>query len=658
MSTAQESLKYVAQVLEDHMPLIALDDFSPLESKEHRDDIRVLVDRRISLLLDQVLKLKRYRNTIATISILPDVILGQIFFEYVLLSDPWEGKWTKILFVCRRWADLCMNNPKLWSFIHTHLSSSSLTRALRWVKRSAEHPVSCKMELFKDNPLNGQILLRCLHRIHRLHVSGQAAEIEALFSTPGVEKGLPILEELTVRCSNQAWTLPSFLLQDVAFRYRSLILSNAQFPSIDNFNLLENLTKLVLECYGTVIGAMPTMKDLANALEKSPRIQKLKLVKYIRRSEDPLENCFSSVALPELAALCLNLDQGMAAQIFENLTIPASTRLQLTLRPIDFSAIFLLLLRHFRLPGAPTLRSSAFTDHGGRSFTFNADTETICPSPVFYRDDAVFSLTVYRLTKKELHRLARSLLRTLPFDPSGLSIDATAIMNFSQVTEYTWRTIFEELSIPMEVQIGCNEGLIPLLRGLLLALKAWRYLRSSRYRKLHPSPPTLHNLRIAASVDPAQFSEKTRSVADDLQLHRYSRLVKYLTRYRDMNVIGKPRGQKFQKVTVERVEEHTKVYDAAPNIFEVCDILTIDEIVWDPFEIAKEERKWARWERRWERERKIEAGEPVSEGEIEEEEEEEPVIDTVLETPAPDVFSRFPVEFDHLHSDDFAIVFV
>ncbi|KAJ7573698.1 hypothetical protein C8J56DRAFT_508134 [Mycena floridula] len=670
MSTAYESLQYVAQVLKEHMPLISLDNFSPLESKEQRDNIRSLVDQRMALLFDQVLELKRYRNTIATISILPDDILSQIFFEYVLISDPWQVKWTKILFVCRRWADLCMNNPKLWAFV----SNANIPRGYHWIHRSKEHPVSFKLKLYETSTRDQFFFLSCLHRIRSLHITGsKAADLGALFEQQDIQQaGISNLESLSVKCSDrEPWLLPALLFQTP--RYHSLVLEGAGFSSIDHFNALENLTKLSLElrlaASDTVtMAVMPTMKDLANILERSPHLQDLNLSRYIRQSDDTLENVFPPIALPQLESLALDLETSMTKEIFDNLTIPASTRLGVWLdHATDFSTILHLLSRQWRLPGAPKLRSAAFCydnmQPGMTSFFgFSAQcTETTSIDPGIPAEDVQFSLIAYPRSTKGWRRILRGLFRTIPFDPLGISINVSQITHLSQVSKYSWRTIFDELSMPLELRIGGNEAMMAMMNGLVLSLKARGSPRSSRYKKLHPSPPTLHHLRIVAALDPATWTrDGDQSQIEPQQLHRYQRLIDCLAEYRDINVAGKPSGQKFEMITIERLEGYPAVYKSAPKIYEVCDILTIFGEVWDPVEREKSRREHLRWLRQM----RIEAGIDHLAGKIEEElvEPDKPVIETVLPktdtSPTPDVFSPFPVELEHFHSDDFALVFL
>ncbi|KAJ7584766.1 hypothetical protein C8J56DRAFT_948986 [Mycena floridula] len=665
MSTAHESLKYVAQVLEEHMPLMSLDDFSPLESKEQRDNLRSLVDQRMTLLLDQVLKLKRYRNTIATISILPDDILAQIFFEYVLLSGPWNGRWTKISFVCRRWADLCMNNPRFWSFVsNTYESHGSV-----WVHRSQEHPVSCKLELFGDDSYSDHYLfLTCLHRIRKLDVAGKGPKLDALFGLAGSEPaGLAILEDLSVRSyANERWIMPNFLFQDVASRYRSLALSDVAFSSIDHFNSLENLTKLSLDSEGSnSMEVVPTMKDLSHLLERSPRMQELKICRYIRQSDDTVDNIFRPVALPQLKSFVLDLEMRMMEHIFDNLAIPRSTKLGLWLNRVSQaqqSTMLRVLSRHFRFSDAPKLRCAGFRYASpkpgpGRlsSFYFNAHTEIIDLEPGIPGGDVQFSLLVYPRSVKQWHRLLRGLFRILPFDSSGLSLDVTQIME-PHVTRYSWRTIFEEIYIPLDLRIGGNEAMIPMLDGLVSALKARGSPRSSRYKKRHPSPPKLHNLRIVAALDPGKWSrEVDRSLVETQQLERYDRLVHWLTCYRDIDVLGKPYGEKVTMITFERIEGTVAVYRSTDKLFEVCDILLLGGTVWDPIEMAKRRRSGARWLRQF----RIDAGEEVSDEELEPEP-DEPVIETVLsDTQASatrEMSSQLPGELEHWNSDDFTFI--
>ncbi|KAJ7578649.1 hypothetical protein C8J56DRAFT_968685 [Mycena floridula] len=512
-------------------------------------------------LRDEFLELKRYRNTIAAISTLPDDIISQIFLQYVLISDPWQGKWTKILFVCRDWVDLCMNFPKLWSFVPNTYDS----RAIIWARRSQGHPLSCKLELpyrvEEDSPNHHKLFSSLMHRIRKQHVTGQRPQLNALFAAAE----LPILENLRVECDEESWTLPAYLFQGVAIRYRSLVLSDAYLSSITHFNSLENLRKPSLESSDDM-GVLPTMKDLAHILQRSSRMEKLNIRRYIRQSADTFDNIFHPVALPQLKSLVLDLGMRLMKQIFDNLTIPASTRLGLWILSgtrSDFSTMLLVLSRHFRLPGAPRLRSVAFEYEydslkpGRFPFVFDAHTETSFIQPSI-PGGAQFSLVVYPSSTRDWHHVLRDLFRILPFDPSRLSIDITQIMESGQVSEYSWRTIFEELSMPIELRIGGNDAMISMMKGLVLALKARASPRNSRYVQAAPpitseSPPTLHHLRIVVAIDPAKWSKDiTRSQLETLQINRCDLLVDCVAEYQRIDVMNKPGREKFKRITVKR----------------------------------------------------------------------------------------------------------
>ena len=99
------------------------------------------------------------RNLLASpICLLPPEILSHIFFLYADSENHkalFSLSWTSLLTVCRRWRDVCVDSPKLWSYIHIgHLPSdvnfpshSAMIRRLNLQRgRSKSHPLTVKLD--------------------------------------------------------------------------------------------------------------------------------------------------------------------------------------------------------------------------------------------------------------------------------------------------------------------------------------------------------------------------------------------------------------------------------------------------------------------------------------------------------------------------------
>ncbi|KZV73745.1 hypothetical protein PENSPDRAFT_540255, partial [Peniophora sp. CONT] len=64
-------------------------------------------------------RLKEYRNTLTSpfYNLLPE-ILSYIFFIYAQDNNElFNLRWARLLLVCRRWHEVGLTTPKLWSFI-------------------------------------------------------------------------------------------------------------------------------------------------------------------------------------------------------------------------------------------------------------------------------------------------------------------------------------------------------------------------------------------------------------------------------------------------------------------------------------------------------------------------------------------------------------
>lgn len=99
-----------------------------------------------------------FRNLLASpIFRLPPEILSRIFFIYADSENHAELfslSWTTLLTVCRRWRDVCIDFPKLWSYIHIpDIPSSNRPAAFAMSKRldmqrdrSKSYPLTVKLD--------------------------------------------------------------------------------------------------------------------------------------------------------------------------------------------------------------------------------------------------------------------------------------------------------------------------------------------------------------------------------------------------------------------------------------------------------------------------------------------------------------------------------
>ncbi|KAJ7307751.1 hypothetical protein DFH08DRAFT_1051278, partial [Mycena albidolilacea] len=103
------------------------------------------IHRKITWYYDQIAILKVEANSHSPVFALPTEILSKIFASYAFESGPtFDLRWTKVMFVCRRWHDIALAEPKLWATIV--ISSSMKLASLDLIlSRSGVAPLSIRI---------------------------------------------------------------------------------------------------------------------------------------------------------------------------------------------------------------------------------------------------------------------------------------------------------------------------------------------------------------------------------------------------------------------------------------------------------------------------------------------------------------------------------
>ncbi|KAJ7641229.1 hypothetical protein FB45DRAFT_353891 [Roridomyces roridus] len=195
-------------------------------------------------------RLDAYKYPVLT---LPNELTSEIFDHFLPRypdCPPLSGlkSPTILTYICRKWREIALANPKLWRAFSTdytssskHLKQAEQIRAVRtWLERSGFHPLSIQLAISYINEApNEAFVAILLHRQRWQHVHlDLAAEEVDLIKGP-----MPLLESLTIEVDGMDYTHPVTTANDFP-RLRAVTLDNA-----DHWNWLpiSQLTSLTFE---------------------------------------------------------------------------------------------------------------------------------------------------------------------------------------------------------------------------------------------------------------------------------------------------------------------------------------------------------------------------------------------------------------------------
>ena len=548
-----------------------------------RNATRALVDKRISLLEYHLVELRQYRNSIASISLLSNDVLSQIFFEYVIATDPWSTKWTKdILFVCRRWYHLCMEDARLWSFISPERKlGRTLTRT--WLKRSRDHPIRIRLS-FNEVTLkydgyfyNREILSENAHRIQSLEVETHSTTMSALFKDI---ESMPRLQQLKLECHTltSLSQIPALFFNGGSPNLNDISIQDCAFIRIDHFTSLRNLTRLSLQYlphHPVPPEALPPLSSLLEVLQQSPRLQDLTIKRYIRITSNEMAIDSQSlplleVPLPALEHLDIDLHIDIMVTLLRLIKHPPSTYLGLVPDKLirasspSFSRLLFLIGQHMRRPGAPRLRSVRINSHCWSSTSVFAHHTSKCPPSTSERNP-YFSIFTYPFSQAQTRRILTKILNILPicYDDTSLYVNEIVNAGPDYLTVPSWVTVFNCIPVPLKIIAGNNEGTSAMLEGLIEVMK--NPARKPGHRRIFDLQ--LSGLVILASSHPRYSHNGT-----DTHSRNYSNLVDLLTTYKMLHVPWKRGGKRVPMLEVKGTRGgYLEVYSFIEQLWQVCD---------------------------------------------------------------------------------------
>ncbi|KAF5341545.1 hypothetical protein D9758_012579 [Tetrapyrgos nigripes] len=448
-----------------------------LSDRTERDAIRALIDEAAKSMHD----LKAYRNSIASISYLPDELLSNIFY-CCILETPWHlSNWSRILF---------------------GLSTSGTTRIF------------------------SQVFIRNLHRVKSLQLEGSLLGMKHFFEDDADLKALPLLRELRIRAhGNEArdWRLPDYIVEGGCPLLHSLSLNCATFSSVA-LQRIPNLTNLELH-YISSLNQPLTITELLGLLQNSPQLERVVVNGSV---DDITPNLYvgDPVPLPHLRRLALVSSASVLTAVISSIAIPPTTSLDLVIRQRDdpptipsLKSLVRAIRMHLHHSNSLILRSL---------FNVSRNLLDIIEFNKGY-DKHHFYLFVESMDYSQpfVRSIITKILDVLPLRDIQ-RVNVPSCMN-DELTKNTWRTVFERLPMrPLVIQTGISDTMMAMLEGLLDTMLAYSNvgtntsLNKRRRREARKEVRRKETARSQSTVDPDDVAQAVgdcfRLVSDNISI--------------------------------------------------------------------------------------------------------------------------------------------
>ncbi|KAJ7579802.1 hypothetical protein C8J56DRAFT_1169628 [Mycena floridula] len=567
----------LAKILEEHFSVNPLDDHWLLDSPSGRNLMRDAADERITLLLHQISKLRTAWNSVAAISSLPNEVIGQVFLAYMQDRRP---DWTKILRVCRSWHDIAIADPRLWTVIQSSWAfSNTEQRAIQWIKRSKQLPLTFHL-CFQDNAACiVPLMQQNISRIRALQIDGSFADLAALFHDTTMS--LPDLESLEIEWvpykDARPWRLPGFLLGQVP-KLHDLTLIGVGLSHRDDITSLSNLTQLTLESNNSLtLDVHPSINEVIEVLRRSPCLQNVRISDYIQQANNDSNVSIIPLSLDNLVLLDLEIESRPMLHVLQSVILPKSASIRLA--PYDVHGagerLTSLLVDIARRLQARVNRSMTVNSVSRHELSISVSPEILCPSSDSGFPFPHFSLVTFPASGRDLQRILRKIIHALPFDrESSLTLDGSLVdKKHGHLSAASWKALFTELSMPVNVQIGNNTSMVAMLKGLLYALAERCKPKGARYSRKHPYAPRILALEIDGTNDPGRGLFKSPNSSKQTKL--FHRLIELLEQYKGMEVEGKRAGEPLEKLEIQFDNGYMYVFQHTSGLKEVVNGLSL-----------------------------------------------------------------------------------
>ncbi|KAI0043765.1 hypothetical protein FA95DRAFT_346878 [Auriscalpium vulgare] len=501
-------------------------------------------------------------NALVPISTLPDELLTRIFLHFAYEMTVFARRCDDLIIlcrVCRHWAKVALNYPKLWSYVD--LRGNWTKRTEMQLRRSQEHPLVC---MFDDSRTDGDdpfdVLTAHGHHIVSLDIEADGAAVDDAFRR--AEK-LPILEKLVLEVTYGGSHLPEVILG--APRLRSICLYGS--IRIDGWNHVSNLTELVVKSYSIEEDfGFPTFDELFALLRRCPQLHRL-MLSWWYLPDGALSNppCIHA-QLPLLEDLELYGITAGLQYILQSLSIPPTAMLNIDAHDAvsgqEVPGLLNIVRRHLNCIGAPPLRSFGLSG-GPNLVVVNADTAVRC-NPIPLDVATQLCITFHPRADRDTRKLISMIMNVVPLSAAA----HFETMRTEWLSRKTWRAVFLRLPRVAVVETAVGAGMLSVAGGLFDAVQRGARGRAQKKRfraQKNFIPPTRLNLG-RAFADGQLFGE----------------LDTMLAAYKAMDAPAKPAGVPLAILDVTGVRAGGEVYELAERLSSHVGQLIVNGETWGP----------------------------------------------------------------------------
>jgi hypothetical protein len=280
----------IAQLADEDLALAIVAEKKSMEGMT-KSDALAWIDKRTRGLQQSIMALTAIRNTLAAVDNLPDELLVEIFTALAFIVRPPFGQmgetgpsagisWLAVAKVCRRWRNIALWTPKLYSFIDAR--SVAITRI--FLRRSNNVPVNVYMESEASSVDVHGTMTEIKPHFSRVKELGFRARYQSLLVLASHIGSLPApmleslhLEQITVRrilALHEAIVIPQiFNGHTPALRRLYLALISIPWTS----PIFSGLTELHLLLQHS--STSPSIDTFLQVLENCPLLETLTLVR-------------------------------------------------------------------------------------------------------------------------------------------------------------------------------------------------------------------------------------------------------------------------------------------------------------------------------------------------------------------------------------------